>query len=134
VTTLTDAQAALVLAPNVGMLSTLRADGTAHLTPVWVDWDGAHLLVNTTIGRVKERHMRADPRVSVAVVDAQDVARYVSMTGMATLTTDGAEAHIDKMARKYLGEPTYPTALRVPGDRRVLARVRLTKVTSWNVD
>ena len=131
---LTAAQASLVLAPNVGMLSTLRADGTAHLTPVWVDWDGTHVLVNTTIGRVKERHMRADPRVSVAVVDAQDVGRYVSMTGLATLTSDGAEDHIDKMARKYLGEATYPVALRAPGDRRILAHVTLTRVTSWNVD
>ena len=132
-TQLTEAQAALVLAPNVGMLSTLRKDGTAHLTPVWIDWDGEHLLVNTTAGRVKERHMRADPRVSVAVVDGQDVARYVSMTGIADLTTDGAEDHIDKMARKYLGEPTYPVELRMPGERRVLARITLTKVTSWNV-
>lgn len=132
-TALTEAQAALVLAPNIGMLSTLRADGTAHLTPVWVDWDGTQLLVNTTVGRVKERHMRADPRVSVAVVDGHDVARYVSMTGVARLTTDGAEAHIDAMARKYLGVESYPTELRNPGDQRILARIALTKVTSWNV-
>jgi PPOX class probable F420-dependent enzyme len=134
VITLTDPQAALLLAPNVAMLSTLRRDGSAHLTPVWIDWDGEHVLVNTALGRVKERHMRADPRVSAAVVDAADAGRYVSITGVARLTLEGAEEHIDKMARKYLGEPTYPEDLRGPGERRVLARVTPTRVTSWNVE
>lgn len=132
-TTLSDAQAELFLAPNVGAVATMRKDGSAHLTPVWVDWDGSHVVVNTVVGRIKERHLRAGRPVSVLVVDANDPARYVSVTGTATLTTDGAEDHIDAMARKYLGLDKYPVEYRSPGDERIIARIEPTLVTDWNI-
>jgi PPOX class probable F420-dependent enzyme len=131
--TLTDAQAALFLAPNIGSVATIRDDGSAHLTPAWVDWDGEHVLVNTVVGRVKERHIRSGRPVSVLVVDANDPARYVSVTGPATLSTDGAVDHIDAMANKYLGLERYLPEFGEPGDVRVIARIEPTLVTDWNI-
>lgn len=131
---LTEKQAELFLDSNLGVLGTLRGDGSTHLTPLWVDWDGEHVVVNTAIGRVKERHMRADPRVSVVVLDRNDVARYVSVTGRAELDTDGAEDHIDKLAKKYLGVDKYPEDARAPGERRIIVRITPERVTQWNVD
>jgi PPOX class probable F420-dependent enzyme len=129
---LSEAQAALFLDTNLGVLSTLRPDGSAHATPLWVDWDGESVVVNTALGRFKERHMRRDPRVSVVVIDRNNPQRYVSVDGEATLETEGAEDHIDKMAKKYLGLDKYPDAARSPGEQRVMARIRVTRVTHLN--
>ena len=131
---LTEKQAQLLLDRNHAALATLRRDGTAHVTPLWVDWDGEHVVVNTVIGRVKERHIRADPRVSVMVQDEEDRTRYVSVTGTAVLVTEGAEEHIDAMARKYAGLERYPDAWRAPGERRVLVLITPLKVTDFNID
>jgi PPOX class probable F420-dependent enzyme len=130
---LSDAQSALFLDSNLGVLATQYADGTPHVTPLWVDWDGESVLINTALGRVKERHMRANPRVTVLVVDKGNPQRYVSVTGDATLDVDGAEDHIDRMAKKYLGLDKYPDAARSPGERRVIARVRPVRVSNLNV-
>jgi PPOX class probable F420-dependent enzyme len=130
---LTEAQAALLLDTNLGALATLRPDGATHVTPLWVDWDGESVVINTALGRLKERHMRRDPRVSVLVVDRTNPQRYVSVSGEATLETEGAEQHIDKMAKKYLGLDKYPDAARGPGEQRVMARIRVTRVAHLNV-
>lgn len=131
---LTEKQAQLFLDSNIAVLGTLRRDGTTHLTPVWVDWDGEYVVANTAIGRVKERHMRADSRVSVVVLDQHDVNRYVSVSGRAELDTEGAEDHIDKLARKYLGVYKYPEEARAPDERRIIVRIKPDRVTQWNVD
>jgi PPOX class probable F420-dependent enzyme len=131
---LSEAEAAVVLAPNLGALATIRDDGSAHVTPLWVDWDGTHLLVNTALGRVKARHMRTGRPVTVLVVDATNTARYVQVTGRVELTTDGAEDHIDKMAKKYMGVDKYPEVFRAPGETRVIARITPDRVLSWNVE
>jgi PPOX class probable F420-dependent enzyme len=130
---LTTDQAALFLDANLGALATVRSDGTAHVTPLWVDWDGECVVINTALGRLKERHMRRDPRVSVLVIDRNNPQRYVSVTGEAALDTDGAEAHIDRMAKKYFGLDKYPESARGPGEERVIARIRPTHVTDLNV-
>jgi PPOX class probable F420-dependent enzyme len=130
---LTEDQAALFLDSNLGALATLRTDGTAQVTPLWVDWDGESIVINTALGRVKERHMRRDPRVSILVIDKSNPQRYVSVTGDATLDTEGAEDHIDRMAKKYLGVDKYPVAARAPGERRVIARIRPSHVSHLNV-
>jgi len=131
--TLSDSQAALFLATNIGSVATIRDDGSAHLTPTWVDWDGSHVLFNTVIGRLKERNIRAGRPVSVLVIDANDPARYVSVTGEAILSTDGAADHIDAMANKYLGLERYPAEFGKPGDVRVIVRIKPTLVTDWNI-
>jgi len=120
----------LLLEPNYAHFATLRRDGTPHLTIVWVDWDGAHVLVNTAAGRAKEHHLRRDPRVAIEVAEPADPYVYVSISGVAELTEEGAEEHIHKLARKYRGEERY--SLR-PGERRLLVRIRPVQVYEYGL-
>ena len=130
--TLTREQKTFLEHPYVATVTTLREDGSPHATVVWVDTDGDEVLVNTVIGRAKERHLRRDPRVSVTVVDPQDAYKWISVTGRGELTTDGAAAHIDKLAKKYLGEDKYPW--RGPDERRVTVRITPEKVDAFGFD
>src|SRR5712692_7188837 len=108
-------------------LATLNADGTPQVTPVWVDWDGTHVLVNTARGRVKDRNLRQNPRVALAIADPDNPYRYLGIQGrVANMSEKGADAHIDKMAKKYLGKDKYP--LRQPGEMRVLVSIVPEKV------
>src|SRR5512146_2733613 len=85
-------------------LATLMPDGRPQVTPVWCDYDGAHVLVNSAKGRQKDRNMRRDRRVSVAVIDPDNSYRYLEIRGVVEeITEDGALEHIHKMAKKYLG-------------------------------
>jgi PPOX class probable F420-dependent enzyme len=101
--TLNEKQAKLLLDPNLAVVGTIRPDGTPHVTPTWVDWDGEHVLINTGEGRSKPKYLRRDPRVSVFVLDPNDPFNWVSITGTAELTHEGAEEHIHKLSRKYTG-------------------------------
>ena len=103
-------------------LATVMPDGRPQVTPVWVDFDGRHVIVNSAKGRVKDRNMRRDPRVSLALIDPQNPYRYVEIRGrVADITENGADAHIDKMAKKYLDKDRYPN--RQPGEVRVLYKI-----------
>lgn len=127
--TLSEKQADLFRGKNWGTVVTLRADGSPHATPVWIDTDGEHVLFNTAVGRAKERHIRRDPRVSVTVLPAENPqAGYVSVTGTAEIVEEGAVDHIDKMAQKYLGQDTYPWLQK--GEQRVIVKVTPEKVDS----
>jgi PPOX class probable F420-dependent enzyme len=129
---LTDQQAELFRGKNWGTDVTLRADGSPHATPVWIDTDGDNVLFNTAIGRAKERHLRRDPHISVTVLPAEDQQRgYVSVSGTAELIEDGAKEHIDKLAHKYLGVDEYPYLQ--PGERRVIVKVTPEKVDAQGV-
>lgn len=113
----------LLLAPNLGFLATRMPDGSPQVTPVWIDTDGTYILVNTAEGRQKPRNLRRDPRVALAVVDRQHPYRYAQIRGrVVALTPEGAEEHIDKLARKYLGQDRYP--FRQPGERRLLVKIQ----------
>jgi PPOX class probable F420-dependent enzyme len=104
-------------------LATLMPDGQPQVTPVWVDFDGQNILVNSAKGRQKDRNMRREPRVSVSIQDPEDPYRYVEIRGtVGEVTEEGADAHIDRMAQKYLGKDKYP--FRAPAEVRVLYRVR----------
>src|SRR5436309_184135 len=94
---LTREQAQLFLEKNFAVVATINADGSPHVTPVWVDWDGECVIFNTALGRVKEQNLRRDPRVSIEVTSSQDPYRYVSVAGRGELTTDGAEEMIDDL-------------------------------------
>lgn len=110
-------------------LATLGEDGSPHGSVVWVDVDGGDILINTAEGRAKLAHVRNDPRVSVSVADPDNPYDSVSVSGtVAEITHDGADAHIDAMAKKYLGQDTYP--FRAPDEVRVLLRIRPTGVKS----
>jgi PPOX class probable F420-dependent enzyme len=116
-------QIALLEAPNLAHVATLRKDGSPQLTVTWIDWDGEHVVFNTAVGRAKERHLRRDPRAGVEVVDPNDPYNFVSVTGPVELVEgQEAEDHIDKLAKKYLGVDSYPN--RRPGQHRVLCKVR----------
>ena len=105
---LTEAQAAFLREPNIAVVATTRRDWSAQLTPVWIDTDGRDVLFNTAEGRAKPRNIRRDPRVSVFVVDRNDPYAWVSVTGRAEMTTEGADEHIDKLSEKYTGRTPYP--------------------------
>lgn len=123
---LSENQAALFLARNFANVATIRPDGTPHVSPVWVDFDGEDVIFNTALGRAKERHLRRDPRLTISVVDHENPYQYVEVTGTAELTEEGADDHIDRMSQKYRGVAKY--ASRQPGERRVLVRVRAERV------
>ena len=116
----------------VGTVTTLRADGSPHSTVVWVDTDGDAVLFNTARGRAKERHILRDARVSVAVVDPQDAFRWVAVTGIAELVDDGADDHIDSLAKKYLGADSYP--FRNAAEQRVIVRITVDRVDGIGID
>jgi PPOX class probable F420-dependent enzyme len=104
-------------------LATLMPDGTPQVTPVWVDYDGSHVLVNSARGRQKDKNMERNPAVSLSIVDPDNPYRYLEVRGrVAEITEEGAEEHIDKMAKKYMGLDKYP--LRQPGERRVLYKIK----------
>jgi PPOX class probable F420-dependent enzyme len=124
---LTDEQARLLEEPNVATVGTVNPDGSPQLTIVWIDWDGEHVLFNTAAGRVKPRNLERDPRVSVLVADRADPYRWVAVRGLAELTSEGADEHIDKLARKYTGEGWQPK----PGERRLLVRARPERVSAY---
>jgi PPOX class probable F420-dependent enzyme len=96
--------------------------GQPQVTPVWCDFDGTHVIVNTAKGRQKDRNMRANPHVSLAIIDPDNPYRYLEVRGhVAEITENGADAHIDRMAKKYLGADKYP--YRQPGEVRVLYKI-----------
>lgn len=110
-------------------LSTLGADGAPHGSVVWVDVDGDTILINTAEGRSKVENVRRDPRVSVSVADPDNPYDSVSVSGTVTeITHEGADAHIDAMATKYLGQETYP--FRAPDEVRVLLKITPSSVKS----
>ena len=109
-----------------GAFTTLMRDGSPQTTPVWVDYQKGEIWVNSAVGRQKDRNVRRDPRVALAIVDPDNAYRYVEVRGrVREITQDGADAHIDAMAKKYLGQETYP--YRQPGEQRVLYKITIEK-------
>ena len=110
-------------------LATLMPDGKPQVTPVWCDFDGKHVLVNSAKGRVKDRNMRRDPRVSVALIDPDNPYRYLQLQGrVVEITETGADQHIDRLAKKYLGVDKYPN--RQPGEVRVIYKIEPDRAQS----
>lgn len=109
-----------------GAFTTLMPDGSPQTTPVWVDCHDDEIWVNSAVGRQKDRNVRADPRVAIAIMDPENPYRYVEVRGrVREITQEDAEAHIDKMALKYLGRDKYP--YRQPGEQRVLYKIAIEK-------
>ena len=108
-------------------IATTMPDGSPQLTETWVDTDGQHILINTAQGRQKERNVRRDPRVAVQVFEPNNDYRIFSVRGrVVEITEDGADAMIDRLAKKYLGVDTYP--MRQPNEVRVLLKILPDKV------
>lgn len=94
--------------PYVGIVTTLRKDGSPHSTVVWVDVEDGRPSFNTATGRAKPAHLEHDPRASLLVVDPNDAYKWVAVSGHAKVTDEGADAQIDKLAKKYIGKDEYP--------------------------
>jgi PPOX class probable F420-dependent enzyme len=110
-------------------LATLMPDGSPQVTPVWVDLEDDLVLVNTARGRQKDKNMRRDPRVAMAVIDPENPYRYLEIRGrIAEITEEGADPHIDKMAKKYLGADKYP--YRQPSETRVIFKIQPERVNT----
>jgi PPOX class probable F420-dependent enzyme len=110
-------------------LATLMKDGSPQVTPVWCDFDGALIWINTAKGRIKDGNMRRDRRVALSIQDPANAYRYLAIQGeIAEMTEDGADAHIDRLAKKYLDKDRYP--FRAPGEVRVICKIRPLKVST----
>jgi PPOX class probable F420-dependent enzyme len=110
-------------------LATLMPDGSPQVTPVWVDYDGSHLRVNSAKGRLKDKNMRRDKRVALSIQDPENAYRYIAVRGeIVEITEQGADAHIDALAKKYLGKERYP--FRGAGEVRVIYKIRPEKVST----
>jgi PPOX class probable F420-dependent enzyme len=115
--------------PAFGNLGTLMKDGSPQVTPVWVDYDGEHIRINSALGRVKDKNIRRDPRVAISLQDPANPYRYLEIRGkVVEITQSGADDHINKLSQKYLGKPVYP--FRQPGEVRVLYKIEPQKVSS----
>ena len=112
-----------------GILGTLMKDGSPQVTPVWVDYDGKYVRINSAKGRVKDLNIRRDPRVAITLQDPANPYRYLEIRGRVTeITEAGADEHINKLSQKYLGKPVYP--FRQPGEVRVVYKIEPLKVSS----
>jgi PPOX class probable F420-dependent enzyme len=106
-------------------------NGNPQVSPVWVDLEGDRIVVNSAKGRVKDKNMRADPRVALSVVDPDNAYCAVMIQGrVVKITEEGADEHIDKMAKKYLGQDRYPG--RSPSETRVLYYIEPERIATMN--
>jgi len=113
---------------NFAFVSTLMRDGYPQITPTWVDIEDGNILVNTAIGRIKQKNVSRDPRLSIAIADQNNPYDMVTVRGkvIEQITGDAADKHIDKLAKKYLGKDKYPN--RAPGEKRVILKVKPERV------
>jgi PPOX class probable F420-dependent enzyme len=110
-------------------LATLNSDGSPQVTPVWVDYDGKYVRINSARGRQKDKNIARDPRVSLAIQDPENPYRYLEIRGKVVEATEkGADDHINKLAKKYLGKDEYP--YRQAGEKRVLYKIEPLKFSS----
>jgi PPOX class probable F420-dependent enzyme len=112
----------LLQAKNFCHVSTLNRDGSVHTAPVWIDVQDGRPVLNTAAGRVWPRNLERDPRVTLTVQNLENPYEYLEVRGkVAERTTDGADAHIDALAKKYLGVEDFQG--RQPGEQRLIFRV-----------
>jgi PPOX class probable F420-dependent enzyme len=109
-------------------LATLMPDGSPQVTPVWFLYEKGKFLVNTARGRVKDRNMKQNARVALSIVDPDNAYAHLAVRGkIISATEEGADASIDALAKKYLGQDKYP--FRQPGEVRVIYEIEPTSVS-----
>lgn len=110
-------------------VATLMPDGSPQVTPVWLDYDGEYVIFNTARGRQKDLNLSRDQRVALSILDPDNPYRYLQVRGVVMeATEEGADRHIDKMAKKYLGKDQYP--YRDPNEIRVIYKIKPENVSS----
>ena len=130
--TLSKTARALVERPVIANVATVDHEGRPQVTPVWIDLDGDDLVFNTAKGRVKTANLEKNPHVAVSIVDPENSFNVVVVRGTVEGTEEGADAHIDSLAKKYLDVDTYP--MRRPGEVRVKYVVKTDKVVMQPTD
>ena len=117
---------------SFGHLATLMVDGTPHVTPVWVDYDGQHVIVNSAKGRLKDIAMTKRPQVAIEIADPDNPNRYVLVRGdVVEITEAGADEHLDQLAQRYLSRESYPPTWRFPNEVRRIYKILPKHVTAW---
>jgi PPOX class probable F420-dependent enzyme len=129
---LDEKQKAFLEQPFVGVVTTLREDGSPHNTVVWVDVDNGAASFNTATGRAKPKHLEHDQRVALTVVDPNDDHKWIAVDGRAEVTTEGADPQIDKLAKKYLGVDEYP--YHKASEQRLKIRIAPEHITAVGLD
>jgi PPOX class probable F420-dependent enzyme len=110
-----------------GQLATIMNDGTPQVTPVWLDFDGTYVRVNSAKGRLKDKNMRRNPNVALDLQDPDNPYRHLAVRGkVVEITETGAREHIDSLAKKYLGKDKYP----VPDEVRVIYKIKPERVAT----
>jgi PPOX class probable F420-dependent enzyme len=120
---MTDSAVNLFKGKNIAFVASLMNNGSPQITPVWIDYDGQFLLINTAEGRTKQKNFARDPRVAVSVMDHNNPYNVVSIRGrVIEQTSIGADEHIDELAKKYLGVDKYP--FRTPDEKRIILKIK----------
>ncbi len=116
---------------NFVYVATINRDGSPQVTPTWVDTDGKFVFVNTAVGRVKQKNLKRNPNVALAITDQNNPYDFVQIRGKVVeqITGKGADDHIDKMAKKYTGKDKY--ANRRQGEQRVILKIEPKRVSGW---
>jgi len=116
---LSDEWKAILSQPVLVHVATIMPDGSPQVSPVWVDLDGDRILINSAKDRVKDKNLRRDPSVALSATAPDNPYNALMIRGkVSKITSDGADEHIDKLAKKYLGKDKYP--FRQPGEVRVI--------------
>jgi PPOX class probable F420-dependent enzyme len=120
--TLNDAQKKYLMDKNFGHIVTLNKDGSPQVSPVWVDFDGKHVIVNSEQSRLKVRNLKRDPRVSISILNGENPYEYIEIRGkVVEITAEGGFEGIDRLAKKYMGVDKYP--FNKPEDVRVVIKI-----------
>lgn len=132
--TIPDTHLDLLQGPYHGVLATMMADGMPQSSIVWVDYDGESMLINTALERQKGRNMRANPKVTILVIDPHDSSRWIEVRGsVVEMTAAGAEAHADRLTRRYTGKKYFYGDIhpveQKQKETRVIVRIKPIKVT-----
>lgn len=107
----------LLQGQNYAVISTFNSNGSIHSTIIWALQEDGAVSVNSAVGRLWPRNLERDPRVTLLVQETGNPYHFVELHGTATATRDGADEHIDTLAKKYIGQDTYP--FRQPGEERI---------------
>jgi PPOX class probable F420-dependent enzyme len=117
----------LLLGKNFASFATLMDDGSPHVAPTWIDYDGHYVLINTAAGRIKEKNVRHDRRVALSIPNESNPYEMVTIRGIVEeITEENADSQVDKLAKRYLGLDKYP--FRSPTEKRIILKIRPVKV------
>lgn len=128
---LTETAQELLDGPNTAYVATVMKDGSPQVSPMWVDREDGYVLLNTIIGRVKEKNLRRDPRIALTVPENGNPLRKIEIRGRVVEFTEGqpADDHIDRLSLKFTGEPEYQWG--EPGQRRVMLRIEPESLSEY---